>query len=59
MRMDKKVKIIVRYGPHKTDEFSIDAVKAEIRWDKNSFMIRGLFEDNILKIEGTDNGDTR
>ena len=30
----------------------IDACNAQIQWDGNSFYIRGLFKENMIKIEG-------
>lgn len=54
MRVDKKVQVILKFGPGQADTLVIDAARAEIRWDKNSFIIRGLLQDNIIKIENED-----
>jgi len=50
MKFNHKVKIVMRFGPNQQDMFEIDASTAEIRWDANSFEIRGLIKENVIKV---------
>ena len=55
MKFRSKVKIIIKFGPKQKDNIEIDTDVSEIRWDENSFIIRGLFRKNMIKI-GEENG---
>ena len=59
MILDKKVTVTIKFGPKLVDSLVIDASRAEIRFDGNSFMIRGLFLDNVIKVEDSDAGNTK
>jgi len=51
MKFGNRVKVIIFYGKNQKDKFEINAELAEIRWDKNSFQIRGLFNPDVIKVE--------
>jgi hypothetical protein len=50
MKFSNKVKIVIRFGRNQQDMFEIDAARAELRWDANSFEIRGLIKENVIKV---------
>ena len=50
MKINTQTIIIIKYGKNQQDEFKINADVAEIRWDGNSFIIRGLFKKDKIKV---------
>lgn len=59
MILDKKVTVSIKFGPKLLDTLSIEASRAEIRFDGNSFVIRGLFSDDVIKVEEDNAGNTK
>lgn len=50
MKFKNKVAIIIKFGYKQKDKIEINTNTAEIKWDKNSFIIRGLFKEDVIKV---------